>query len=136
MLPHDQKIGIKGDNPQPFLIIPSDTLTAVHQEIWNTLVNVNRHENSEMDLAIQLNTSLIFVALGIWLSTLSAQILKTCPMSQSFTIDFRRRTAFLPFLLSNCYLTGFFSFCYFVRLLTLCFFFSSFPVFVLAPIRL
>lgn len=34
-----------------------------------------------MDLAVRLNTSLIFVALGIWLSTLPAQILKICPMS-------------------------------------------------------
>lgn len=81
MLPHDQKLGIKGDNSQTFLIIPSEILKAVHQEILSSLVNVNRHENSETDPAMQLNTSLIFVALETWLSTLPAQILKTCPMS-------------------------------------------------------
>jgi len=79
VLPHDQKIGSNGDNSQPFLAIPSEILKAVHQEVFKTLVD--RHENSEMDLAVPLNTRPVVAALGIWLSILPAQMLQTCPMS-------------------------------------------------------
>lgn len=41
VLLHDQKIGIKGDNLQLFLIIPSEILEVVHQYILNIFVNVN-----------------------------------------------------------------------------------------------
>lgn len=72
MLPYDQKIGIKGENPQLFLIIPPEILKAVHQDMLNIFVNANWHKTSETDLTMQLNTSLIFVAKQVWLSTPSS----------------------------------------------------------------
>lgn len=39
--PYDQKTGIEGVNPQLFLIIPSEILEVVHQDILNIFVNVN-----------------------------------------------------------------------------------------------
>lgn len=44
-------------------MILSGIFKAVHQEILNTPVDVNRHEISAMELAMQLNTRLNFVAL-------------------------------------------------------------------------
>lgn len=110
VFPNDQEISHKDNNLQLFLIILSEILKAVHQEILNSLVNVNRHKNTEMDLVMHLNTSLIFVALEIWLSTLPIQILKTMSLKAlpltsgvlAFTFSFQQllpHIAFLPYLL-------------------------------------
>lgn len=110
MFPNDQEISHKDNNLQLFLIILSEILKAVHQEILNSLVNVNRHKTTEMDLVMHLNTSLIFVALEIWLSTLPIQILKTMSLKAlpltsgvlAFTFSFQQslpHIAFFPYLL-------------------------------------
>lgn len=110
MFPNNQEISHKDNNLQLFLIILSEILKAVHQEILNSLVNVNRHKNTEMDLVMHLNTSLIFVALEIWLSTLPIQILKTMSLKAlpltsgvlAFTFSFQQllpHIAFFPYLL-------------------------------------
>lgn len=121
MPPHDQKIGIKGDNPQLFLIIPSEILKVVHQEILNIFVNLNWRKTSETDLTMQLNTSLIFVELQILLSTPSLDTPDSFCVTE-FYHRLQKSTGFSPFPFSNCYLTGFF-FCCFVLLLTLPIFF-------------
>lgn len=134
MLPHDQKIVIKGDNPQLFLIIPSEILKVVHQEILNIFVNLNWHKTSQTDLTMQLNTSLIFAELQIWLSTLSWDTPDLFCITE-FYHWLQKSTSFSPFPFSNCYLTGLF-FLLFCTLDNFAHFFSSFLLFILAPISL
>lgn len=43
VLPNDEKIDIKGDNPQLLLIIPFEILEVVHQDILNIFVNVTQN---------------------------------------------------------------------------------------------
>lgn len=107
VLPYDQKTGIEGDNPQLFLIIPSEILEVVHQDILNIFVNVNWHKTSETDLTMQLNTGFIFVALQIWLSTSRSDTPDLSHVTEFYNW-LQNSTGFSSFSFSNCYLTGYF----------------------------
>lgn len=129
VLPNDQKIDIKGDNPQLLLIIPFEILEVVHQDILNIFVNVTKNLRHWFDHGIKHKPYFCC----------TMNLVKYFQVSRSDTSDLSHVTEFYcwlqksigfsPFSFSNCYLTGYFFFLGFVLLLTLPIFSSFFPSF-------
>lgn len=134
MPPHDQKIGIKGDNPQLFLIIPSEILKVVHQEILNIFVNLKLTQNLRnwFDHAIKHKPYFCWTTNLVKYSQLGYSRLVLChwilpPTSEEywlFTFSFQQLLSHRLLFLLFCTLANF------------AHFFSPFLLFILAPIRL